>query len=125
MTDLIHAYMIKSLERHFFTQSCEIQTPSSEVDDYGQPKAEDDDTEWTTVAKMKSIPCRVAPASGGLRRNTRTTATNETHVIVLAGQYQVSTKMRAVVNGIRYRVLAPSYDAEGVMTRLSVELVTP
>jgi head-tail adaptor len=122
---LVHPRMLERLERDFFPQDCRIEQPSGETDEYGQASADDDESLWTAVPGMEIIPCRVAPASGGKRRTTQTTAMNETHIIILAGRYEVTAKMRAVVDGQAYDVLLPGHDAEGAMTRLSVQAVTP
>lgn len=123
MTRLVHPAMLDRLERDFFPQRCRIEQASETLDEYGQPLAEDDESQWTAVLGMETIPCRMAPATGGKRRTAQMTVTDATHVIVLAGNFAIMSKMRAVVDDQAYGILLPSHDAEGVTTKLMVKLV--
>ena len=121
---LVHPDMLRRLERDFFPQTCTIQQAASDLDEYGQVEAEDDETKWSVVTGLESLACRIAPATGGTRRTAQLTVTDATHVIVLAGHYPaITTKMRAVVDDQPYTILLPSLDAEEILTRLEVSLV--
>jgi hypothetical protein len=121
---LVHPDMLRRLERDFFPQTCTIQQASDDADEFGQELADDDETKWSNVTGLEALPCRVAPATGGRRRTAEMTVTNATHVILLAGSYPtITTKMRAVVDDQAYTILLPGHDAEGAMTRLTVQLV--
>jgi len=112
--------MLTNLQRDFFAQRCTIQAPSEELDALNQPNPED---AWTDVAGMRAIPCHLAPATGGKRKTADMTVLIASHVILLAGVYAITTKMRAVVDGTAYDVLLAGYDSTGCMTRLSVRIV--
>jgi len=121
---LVHPNMLRRLQRDFFPQTCCIQQASESLDEFGQALADDDESKWTPVTGLEVIPCRVAPATGGRRRTPEMTVTNATHLIALAGHYPtITTKMRAVVDDQAYTILLPFHDAEGAMTRLTVQLV--
>jgi hypothetical protein len=121
---LVHPEMLRRLERDFFPQTCTIQQAASTLDEYGQELADDDESKWAVVTGLEALACRVAPATGGTHRTAKLTVTDCTHVIVLAGKYPViTTQMRAVVDDQAYMIRLPSLDAEGITTRLEVNLV--
>lgn len=117
--------MLATLQTDFFPQACTIQAAEDGQDAYGQPLSDDGVTGgWEDVDGLEDLPCRLAPATGGKRRTAEAAYLNATHVIQIAGQYPaITTKMRAVVDSQAYAVLLVSHDAEGAMTRLTVQIV--
>ena len=68
---LVHPDMLRRLERDFFPQTCTIQQAASDLDEYGQVEAEDDETKWSVVTGLESLACRIAPATGAVDRDGR------------------------------------------------------
>lgn len=83
-------------------------------------------TNWATLAGHANLPASLAPTSGAAeRRLAQMTVTTETYTVALAGGFPAITeRMRAVVDGTAYDILAVDIDSHGATTRLIVERVT-
>lgn len=116
--------MLSSLAPVFYVSTCTIQEATEVRDAYGEPIAT-----WADVVGLINLPCAIAPPSPGSPQAAevkRTDGTIEiiTHVIAIAGHYPaIINKMRAVVAGLNYDIIAAEIDSHATMTRLKVILV--
>lgn len=119
---LIHPKMTKILERDFFMQRCALKKPVKSQSTTGKEKVS-----YSVQPGYESLPCRVAPATGGERRGSNFTHLDTTHAIAVPGTYDdVTEEWVAEVDGVTYQLLKPgkaSRDAEGVMTHLEARFV--
>lgn len=123
---LVHPQMLAQLEQAgFFPSSATFYAQASGVDSYGRRNGS-----WAAVTALSDLACSVnrPSRSRGAPQEVRrddVTITTATHEIVLAGAYPaVTTKMRAVVDGVTYDVLSVVCDAQGASTVVMAELVT-
>lgn len=106
-----------------FPSVCEIQTPPTTRDAYGQIVVTVDSA-WTTVAGMEEIPCLLGPLSANERQRLTGPVATASHSIALRGVYDAITpKMRAEIAGEHWGVLGTVRDSQSTYTRLLVERV--
>ena len=123
MVTLIHPRLLSNLTATFYTSLCTIQQATEAQDAFGQPIPA-----WANVAGLINLPCAIAPFSGSPERAEvkRADGTIEiiTHHISIAGNYlTITNKMRAVVAGVNYDIMASEVDSHSIMTRLRAVLV--
>jgi head-tail adaptor len=119
---LVHPRLLASLG-NFYSSLCTIQEATEVRDEYGQSIAG-----WANKAGHVDIPCGIAPADAIRNAEVRRpdqTYTLATHLVALQGRYpSITTKMRALVDGKAYDVVAVEADSAGVSTRLKVQVIT-
>ncbi len=113
---LIHPRLMATLEQDFFATYCTIEQAVESQDSMGGVVPT-----WGTL--FAYLPCRIAPAGGGERRQTNQIVLESTHTIVISGTYAITSKMRAVVEDVIYDILLVERDSEWTMTRLNVRIV--
>lgn len=121
MVDIINSRMFAAL-KGFYPSECTIQEPTEIQDDTGHPVAS-----WSDLAGHVNMPCRLSPISGraGEIRTPAQTYTEASHVVELTRTVpDVTTKMRAVVDGVIYDIVLIEHDGQGVSARILTELVT-
>jgi len=125
MVSLIHPRLLSSLSATFYPSVCTIQVATETQDAYGQPIPA-----WADVPGLISLPCAVAPLNSGTpaeaeRRRADGTIEVVTHHIAIAGYHlTIIAKMRAVVSGMNYDVVAVEFDSHAITTRLRTRLVS-
>ena len=124
MVALIHPRLLSSLSATFYPSLCTIQEATEVQDGYGQPIAG-----WNNIAGLIDLPCAIAPINpnspqAAERKRADGTIEIITHTIAIGGHYPVITnKMRTVVAGVNYDIMAVETDSHSVMTRLRAVLV--
>lgn len=101
----------------FFPQTCTIQEAIESVNSSG-------DVIQTWSDFLTDIPCRKAAAGGSENKRPNMTYSIYNFIILLRGYYDtITNKMRAKMGSTYYDILIIEHDAQGEMTRLTVELV--
>jgi head-tail adaptor len=117
---IVDSRMFARLDRRFFTSRATIQMPQSTPDSYGAPTVT-----WTTVATLQAMPCYIAPGNGTEVRGQLLVQTTGQVAIQLSGYYpQITTSMRALVDGLPYDILSVDHDSQLVSTKLIARTVT-
>lgn len=103
----------------YLPEVCAIQQEAPSQDSFGE-----EEENWVDVEGMEEVACRVSPSGGTERKSPQAIWSVATHVITLAGAYpEITTKMRAYVDGQAYDILLRSVDGGGEVTRLVCEVV--
>ena len=124
MVTLIHPRLLSGLAATFYPSLCTIQEATEVQDAYGEPIAT-----WANVAGLVNLPCAVAPPNLGSPEKSEVKKSDGTieiitHHIAIAGHYPaITNKMRAVISGINYDIMAVEIDSHATMTRLRAVLV--
>lgn len=129
---LVHPLLFKSMPQ-FFPSRCTIYDVAEERNPIGEriPVPSDAMLPGTANPFLEGIPCAIGDSSRFQRRqiSEERTADSEYNrvylVIMLAGNYpSITEKMRAVVDGVTYNILATSLSPVTSHTELIVEVIT-
>lgn len=119
MTSLIHPRLFEQMAA-FYPSTCTIQESTETQDAAGQPIAA-----WSNLAGHAGLACRVGPAGGGERKSMNQVYLVATHTVHLAGNYPlITSKMRALVDGMTLDILLPASDGQAHHTKLVCQVVT-
>jgi head-tail adaptor len=117
---LIHPKLTDSLP-DFYSSLCTIQQTTKTQDTY-----KDEIDTWATI--HTGVPCAIAPPGSGGKGEVKLpdqTYTVATHLVSLAGHYDdITTKMRATVDGLTLDIIQVVNDSHQTMTRLMCQVVT-
>jgi len=116
---LFHPKLLDNLGS-FFNSTCTIQEYTETQDELGEPIKT-----WLDKADHIDIPCAIAPSGGQEVKRPDMTYVVSSHHLTLRGNYPAITEdMRAVVAGKTYDILLVEHDSRGLMTRLTVQVVS-
>lgn len=104
-----------------YHSKCTIQQATEGQDASGHPVKT-----WSDLAGHIDLPCRKSPfRTTGEVKDVKGIYTRASHIISIGKPLpEVTTKMRAVVDGTVYDILLPEQDGQSASTRLLVEEIT-
>ena len=119
MASIIHPRLLAALQMNFYPSACTVQVATETQNDAGEVLMA-----WADFAGHVNLPCRIAPVGGREMKRPDMTYTVGSHSIGLAGWYStIVPKMRAVVSGVNYDILAVEIDGQMAATWLRVQVV--
>ena len=117
----------------FFPSLCSIYDVVEVTNEIGEriPTPPDEQLPGTLSARWENIPCAIGDSRGVRQRQISEVRTDDAdytsklQVIMLGGHYPaITTKMRAVVDGVTYDIRAVPPSMIGSHTELIVERIT-
>lgn len=104
----------------FFPSRCTIDAKTVTADAYGEEVEV-----WASVGSVVDVACAKAPLSAIERQAGGFTATDQVWNVLLQGAYPaITTRHRAIVDGVAYDIDAAETDQTGSLTKLRVRSVT-
>ena len=101
----------------FYPKTCTITTPTPTQSITGF-----ETNAYNAVPALTDLACRFAPNKGKEVKQSSQAYTVGSHTIVFNDYYStITTKMRALIDGISYDILDVGHDSENETTRLYVE----
>lgn len=99
--------------------TCTIQQSTPAQDSYGEPI-----DSWANLTGHVSLPCRLGPSGGREIERDIGIISYSTHVIQFGSKYaSITTKMRAVVDGVNYDIERVFHDSRNETTQLWLKVV--
>ena len=116
---LMHTSLLARMD-HFYNSTVTIQEYTAAQDSYGEAI-----DSWTNVAGLIDLQCSRAAAGGDeVRRPDGTIAVAPWRIAISGYHTAIVPKMRAVLGGANYDILAVHHDSKGNTTSLDCEIVT-
>jgi head-tail adaptor len=117
---VVHPDLVERLRANHLPDTCTIQQATETLDGYGQPSAT-----WSDVTGLAGLPCRLAPWSQDQeRRLPEMVQTQATHVAAMGYAATITTRMRAVIGGVGYDIVAVRHDGNEATTWLGLEVIS-
>ena len=117
--EMISTLLFDALDR-FYPDTVNIQAAIVTQDGYGGTVET-----WADISGLTSLPCAIAPATGGEQKRATMTIVVGSHVISIAGYYNtIAEHDRAVISGVNYDILLVRLDSHSKMTSIAVQIVT-
>jgi len=116
----MHPSLLARLTTHFYPSTVTIQqyTPARDTDG-AEIKA------WADVAGLVDLACSRAAQGGNEQRRPDGTIAISPWRVAITGYYvDIVPKMRAVLGGVNYDILAVQHDSQSDQTYLVMETIT-
>jgi len=117
---IMHPSLLARMD-HFYNSTVTIQSYTAPQDSYGEesPKT------WANIAGLVDMQCsRAAQGGDEVKRPDGTIAVSPWRIAISEYQASIVPKMRAVLGGVNYDILAAYHDSKGNTTSLDCEIVT-
>ena len=117
---VMHSLLLSRLTDHFYPSTVTIQQYTATQDTDGAEVKT-----WANVAGHVDLACSRAAQGGDEQRRPDGTIAVSPWRVAITGYYaSITPKMRAVLGGVNYDILAVQHDSQSDQTYLVMEIVT-